>query len=168
MLSPAAKDTMSGSGGLCFAVTVPLPQSRLCPGKPSTAATVPRLQPPSSTAGRPASISCPGLLPVCILHFQAPSQQPRGSEPFQGAAEGERRCPRHPRRGDTHHMAEGHDSEQGLAAGLHHGCREAGQQVPQQGKDMQGGGRLLGACGSRATSQPVTPCGKALPKAKPQ
>lgn len=64
-------------------------------------------------------------------------------------------------------MAEGHDSEQGLTAGLHHSCREAGQHIPQQGKDMQGGGGLLGTYRNRATSEPLTCHSKALPKAKP-
>lgn len=59
-------------------------------------------------------------------------------------------------------MAEGHDSEQGLTAGLHHSCREAGQKVLQQGEDMQGRGCLLGTCGSKATSEPVAPKGKPL------
>lgn len=64
-------------------------------------------------------------------------------------------------------MAEGHDSEQGLTAGLHHSCREAGQHISQQGKDMQGGGGLLGTYRSRGTSEPVTHHSKPCPRQSP-
>lgn len=53
-------------------------------------------------------------------------------------------------------MAEGHDSEQCLAARLQHSRREAGQQVPQEDQHVQGGGSLLGAWWSRAAPTLVT------------
>lgn len=143
--------------GLCFEPTTP---EQALPWKTQHCCNcAPSAQPPSSTAVRPAS--CPGLFSICSLHFQAPSWQPRESDPFQSVAHGERVCPGHPWRGNTHHMAEGHDSEQGLTAGFHHSCRKAGQHIPQQGKDVQGGGGLLGTYRSRATSEPVAHHGKA-------
>lgn len=96
--------------------------------------------------------------PPC-LHPEFPGSQPaaKGVQALPGHSQGGKELPCR----DAHHVAEGHDSEQGLAAGLHYGRREAGQQVPHQGEDMQGGGRLLSACRSRATSEPMAPRGQA-------